>query len=278
VALVHDLARPVAVLGHSSVVERGLAMPYVMHRFAEALVVGEQGMASTVDTTETPHPCRLELDHSATPFGARYTDFSELDIRQEHQDARRRRAYQLYEDEFWDVTSRAEVNRMSYEQHVGVPSGYPLAVMTNFLTSTAAIPLFSDALKRLMRRSLVPGGVILVLGGTDRQYPLIYRELDNRAQAAGLRVVPGFDNPLQAGNDERELQLIRDLTRSTWRKLEDHAGHAEVIRQQLRSRGAADIFDDTIPFTLPRFMVRVYRRGRWPQAPGLRPALNSART
>jgi hypothetical protein len=46
--------------------------------------------------------------------------------------------------------------------------------MMNFLTTTAAIPAFSAAIDKLMRDSLVPGGLILVLGATNEQYKAVY--------------------------------------------------------------------------------------------------------
>lgn len=151
---------------------------------------------------------------------------------------------------------------MAYERRVDWPSGYALAVMTNFLTSTEAVPPFSGALERLMRRSLVPGGLILVLSGTGGQYPGIYAELDDRARAAHLRVLPGFDDPMQAGSREYELRLIRDLTRGTWRRLEGLAGDVSDVKERLRNLGAEDIFDESATFRLPRFKVRAYKRGR----------------
>ena len=56
-----------------------------------------------------------------------------------------------------------------------------LAVMMNFLTTPDAIPQFAGAIQRLMRRSLVPGGTILVLGGVGGKYREIYPKLDQRA-------------------------------------------------------------------------------------------------
>lgn len=253
---------PIAPLGHSDIVERSTAMPWVMHQFAEALVVREQNPAVPGAPTSSTSSSIAELERSSTPFGARYTDFSDLDIRRTHNNARRRLADEFYEDEFWDLTSRAEANRMAYTQDIDWPSGYALAIMMNFLTSTDAIPLFSDALERLMRGSLVPGGVMLVLGGVGGQYPEIYAELDDRARAAGLQILPGFKDSLQAGSREYELRLIRDLMRGTWSRLEDLTGDVPNVQEQLNNLGAADIFDESATFRLPRFKVRAYKRGR----------------
>ena len=93
----------------------------------------------------------------------------------------------------------------------------------NFLTTTDAIPTFTDAIERLMRRSLVPGGTLLVLGGTSGKYRDIYPELDERAKAAKLRVPARFEDPLQAGHRPEVLAALCTLTRSSpWNKLQRH--------------------------------------------------------
>jgi hypothetical protein len=134
--------------------------------------------------------------------------------------------------------------------------------MMNFLTTTDAIPKFAEAIERLTRRSLVPGGTILVLGGVGGKYRDIYPDLDQRARAAHLYVQRGFDDPLQAGHRADELAVLCTLTRSVWSKLEALAGDVEQTKEELRALEAADIFDASVPFRLPRFRIRAYRRGR----------------
>jgi hypothetical protein len=251
----------VATLGDTDVVERSQGMPWVMHRFAEALVTIEQGHPTAPGAGHgTPNPCAVELRHSAAPFGADYVDFSALDVPQDYQRTRRELADELYDDDSLEL-SRSGANRLAYQEPVKRPSAYALAVMMNFLTTTDAIPRFSDAIERLMRGSLVPGGTILVLGGVGRDYRAIYSELDRRARAARLAVLDGFDDPLQAGYRVDELAVLRTLTRAIWNRLEALAGDVSQTKAALRKMEAADIFDDSIAFTLPGFRVRAYRRG-----------------
>ncbi len=193
------------------------------------------------------------------PNYANYDDFTTLDVRKEHNRARRALAAELDEEE--DLTP-SEAHWYAYNEPINVPSGYALAVMMNFLTTTDAIPQFAAAIERLMRRSLVPGGTILVLGGVGGKYQAIYPELDRRARAAHLRVQYGFGDPLQAGERADELAALSTLIRSVWNKLAALAGDVEHTKEKLRARGAADIFDASVPFRLPRFRVRAYRRGR----------------
>jgi hypothetical protein len=62
-------------------------MPWVMHRFAEALAMTERGQlfsAAEAACPVEPNPCARELEQSQTPFGADYGDFSVLDIKEQH--------------------------------------------------------------------------------------------------------------------------------------------------------------------------------------------------
>ena len=249
-AELHDPSWQVATIGHSDVVERGQAMAWVIHHFAEALVAAERGRPDYGLGEQTePNPCVKQLGETATSFGAQYNDFAVLDIRGEHNAARRRVAKAMDDEDgfVWEVIP---------------PSAYALVVMMNFLTpGSDALTLFSEALDRLMRGALVPGGTILVLGAVSKEYRAIYRELDSRAAAARLRSVGGFDQPLSAGHRAEELAAIGRLTRRLWHQLEALAGDVTPVKDELRQGGAADIFDDSVPFSLPSFQVRAYRRG-----------------
>ena len=75
----------------------------------------------------------------------------------------------------------------------------------------------------------------------------------------GLRIVDGFDQPMQARHRPEELTAL--CTRRLWNRLEALAGDVTPIKEELRRRRAADIFDESLPFILPSFQVRAYRRG-----------------
>jgi hypothetical protein len=46
-----------------------------------------------------------------------------------------------------------------------------------------------------------------------------------------------------------------------WHRLEGLAGDVSQIQAELKRYEADDIFDESVPFTLPSFQVRAYRRG-----------------
>lgn len=259
-AAMHDPEWSIATVGHATIVEQSRAMPYILSRFAMALSFMEHGYDSAgwPDNPADPHPVAAELERSASPRDAHHDDFAALDVREEHNRSRRAREIHLSYDE--DVTP-SDAHWYAYNEPAPMPSSYALAVMMNFLTTTHAVPKFSEAIERLLRRSLVPGGTVLVLGGTGNQYRDIYPELDQRARAARLRVLAGFEDPLQAGHRQEDLAILRMMTHSVWNKLEALAGDTTQTRDELRVLGAADIFDESTLFRLPRFMVRAYRRG-----------------
>lgn len=258
---VGDPPLPIAPLGMADVVERSQAMPYVMNHFAMALGAMERGYdvpGRPARRVITPNMCVAELSRSAMPDHTYHKDFTTLDVRQKHSHARHAMAAELERED--DITP-SEAHWYAFNDPISTPSSYALAVMMNFLTTTTAIPAFAKAIERLMRRSLVPGGTILVLGGVGRKYRDIYPELDQRARFAHLQVANGFKDPLQAGHRADELALLRELTHSVWGKLEALAGDVEETKEALREIDAADIFDPTVPFRLPPFRVRAYRRG-----------------
>lgn len=267
VSLQNDSSWQVATLEHAHVVERSRAMPSVMHYYAEMLLVVERGQptAQGVAPSTTPNPCMVELEASALAFHARYDDFAALDIHQRHHEARRDLAYELYSDPY-DNLSWADASQIAYESATDRPSGYALAVMMNFLTTTEAIPLFSAAIDKLMRGSLVPGGLILVLGAPKgSKYEAIYQEMDRRAQVARLNVIKGFETPLQTAETEAEQEALANVTRTIWRRLEALAGDVSQIEQELRDMKAADIYDESVRFQMPDFKVRAYHRGKLPK-------------
>ncbi|WP_261556255.1 hypothetical protein [Frankia tisae] len=257
----------IAVLGHAEVVERGIGMSRVMHYFAEHLEMAERGHDPDLMIPDMParppSPCVAELAASRIPSGATYVDFGSFDLRGAHALARRRLAWELAEEL---EVSDAFASRLAQQEPIGVPSAVAIAVMTNFLTKADAVPTFEAAIRRLMAGALVPGGLIVVLGAVGGQYPEIYAELDRLASEAGLAIMPGFEEPMQAGALPEELSQICEITRSIWQQLSATVAPEalEAVMRELRKVGAADIFDEEIRFQLPWFRARIYRRGGRP--------------
>jgi len=259
-------AKHVSTLGVADVVELSDGMNWVMHHFAEHLVMieraGHVSESSAASSAGAPNPCAAQLAASATPFGARYADFSLLDLRREHNRSRHQIADELSNE--LDI-SLQDALRLAYREPINVPSAYALILMTNFLTTPDAVPQFRDAIQRLMGTALVPGGVILVLGATGAVYQATYVTLDRIAVEVGLRVMDGFDEPLQAGNRPDEHAMLQVFARRMWHSLVQSADNLRDVQRELRTMRANDIFDESISLRLPRFQMRAYRRGALPK-------------
>jgi hypothetical protein len=205
------------------------------------------------------------LRMSATPFYSSHPDFEALDVRGEHITALRRLARDI-EDEL--EVSPEHARALAQQERVHVPSAYAIALMMNFLTTPNAVGSFESALTRLMQSSLVPGGILIVLGGTGQHYPEIYSTLDRMARSAGLVVLDGFEAPRQAGSHPDEAQVLTATMRAVWELLSSDSVQTRLVEGALKRLRADDIFDRTRPLSMPRFKVRVYRRGRWPNHGG----------
>jgi len=256
----HKSEYQVMPLERASIIERSRGMTHAMHIFAEMLILLEDGKSRYKENTHDKNPCYKELALSATPFGASHNDFEIFSSRDMHFAARHGLA-QAYVEE--DNISWNEANRYAYEQPVSIPSAYALILMINFLTTNAMVEQFDESLGRLMRTSLVPGGTILCLGSASKEkgYGKIYATLDQKAKAAHLLRLKDTRSVYQAGESPIVLQTLAELSRSMWQKLEG-TNHVVEIREKLKQMDASDIFDSTIPYTLPRFKLRAYRRGR----------------
>jgi len=252
----HDPAWRVTPLGRADIVEYSQAMPRVMGRFGQALLMTERNQLSGADPSAPP-PCAEELARSALPPSQVYRDFSVFDVHHEHHQARLVRAEELYREDD-AALSREGARRLAYAEAADRPSGYAVASMMNFLTpGSRALSRFSDAIERLVGNALIPGGTALVLGGVGPDYQEIYQELDQRARNAGLTVLDGFDTRLPATQWDRERDLVVAVIRRMWGKLESLAGDVSQTKAKL----PAKIFDVSKPYPLSKFRARAYRRG-----------------
>lgn len=68
---------------------------------------------------------------------------------------------------------------------------------------------------------------------------------------------------MQAGGRPDELAKVATLTHQTWRRLEEESDDVSDVQGELDKKQASDIYDESVPFHLPRFQVRAYRRGQW---------------
>ena len=82
--------------------------------------------------------------------------------------------------------SLEEANDMAQSQH-----RYRLIMFSNFLTTVHTVDDFKPNLEDILHDA-APGSALLILGGKQRQYPRVYKAMDQLASDAGFQLkVPG---------------------------------------------------------------------------------------
>jgi hypothetical protein len=135
--------------------------------------------------------------------------------------------------------------------------------MCNFLTNTSFTARFQSEIAGLAR-SLTPGGVLLVLGGTGRQYPVIYEALDRAVASAHLARVVNED--LRAQCEPMARRIAAGQIVSCLRHLKERAPEAYSTVQDGLHKDVHALDPERLHF--PHFHVRAYKReGRAVQHP-----------
>lgn len=150
------------------------------------------------------------------------------------------------------------------------PSAYDLIVLANFLTEPSMLADLEQELRELTR-SLVPGGVLLLLGGTGGEYPRMWTAVADLARQARLQrvvdqVVPGHAGDaawLRVGGSVVEcLQVLRDAAPGPFERVDlgqHRRGVDGALRELAEGAGLAAAAKQLGSF--PGFQVHAFRRG-----------------
>jgi len=110
----------------------------------------------------------------AGPYGARFPDFSLLDL----QKMRQREERAAREAEEWDWEDPYAPFPFTPQDHK-----YDLYILSNYLTETSQVDAIADKIEKLFWW-LSPGQSVLILGGSGQLYPEIYRRVEQIARRA----------------------------------------------------------------------------------------------
>jgi ribosomal protein RSM22 (predicted rRNA methylase) len=225
--------------------ERGEAWDRVLHHVSEQLMVVRGDIQGA----------------SGLPFRRSINDFSGFDTQLRHHQAVALHAQQLFRDSDWadEPISLKAAFRMAYQNGGSAPSAYDLVFMCNFLTQTAMTQQFGDELKKISR-ALTPGGVLVVMGGTGRQYPAIYEEVCNIASDARLTDISPT-NVFDA-NLSPHLQIVCEHMRSNVAAALANCPDKE--RLDIRSRLPEDLWNPDVEFVLPKYQVLAFAMQKKP--------------
>ncbi len=230
---IEPLMVPLPVL---NIIERSQQMNWFVHRFSE--FCGRRG-----------------------PFGALFSDFSELDL----QGVRAAYQRQNESEEFWDpetnqyeeiydpVSAAADADRLF---------GFRFVLFSNFLTLDGEVEAFRAELDALFR-DMRPGGVVIVLGATGDRYQVVYTKLSQLARAAGLHEPVRAANVIPSGDVvDAASRRIKAAQHQVYRCLERTVGAAALCRD----KAWPDYWNsEPSAKARPKFGLRVFRRGRWPK-------------
>jgi hypothetical protein len=144
------------------------------------------------------------------------------------------------------------------EEGPHAPSAYDLIVMCNFLTQKTMLVELRQELQELAR-SLTPGGLLLILGGTGGKYPGLYAsvgEVLKKSSRRSLTLV--LDEELQAldlgwDRDLAASQLISSLRLLEMRAPNEFAMVSSDLPADVQPMNPADV-------RYPKFRVVAYKR------------------
>jgi hypothetical protein len=222
--------------------DRGKAWDPFLHHLSE-LLISER---------------RASREEGALAFGRSVSDFGSFHVRNRHHKAVADRAasiaceFDYAEEPIQQSTAR----RMAYHEGVGAPSAYDLIFLPNFLTTSNATKKFETQISELMR-SLTPGGIIAVLGGTGGDYPTLYSHISELARSAKLRDISPTES-FCANERPWALSIVRDHIRNNVDSILD--GSTARERKRISSELPRDLVDSRIAFKLPKFTALIFVR------------------
>ena len=231
--------------------DRGIAWDTVIHNFSEQLMALRA----------------LPAGQSPLPFGRTYANFAGFSIHEQHHLHRRaikERIVRDYDqaDEYIDPQ---EAWQEAYAYPAQIPSAYDLVFISNFLTSVNMAETFRRELTTLAH-SLTPGGVLLFLTATAGKYATIHAQIEESAQLARLSRIDGFDEPIDANQDERIRGQVAEQVRASVDRMRVVCNLDQSDWQSISDGLPNDLIDPTVPFTLPKFRVFAYRRKSGPRS------------
>lgn len=151
--------------------ERGEAWDRILHHVSQCLMEARGGSQHV----------------NGLPFSRTINDFAGFDTTARHHQSVAQRARQILQDSdaVDEYITQKAATMMAYGERGSAPSAYDLVFMCNFLTQPSMTEQFSSELRKLAR-ALTPGGVLVIMGGTGRQYPAIYEAVRSIASQARL--------------------------------------------------------------------------------------------
>jgi hypothetical protein len=249
--------------------DRGLAWGRLIHRLSEELLlVARSGLGR-------PLVLRDRF------FDVTYNDLRGFNPRELHNQTRDRRLARLLEptwaeddDSFADFDTWFAVSDRQLAEVLAAraapPSAYDLIVVANFITNDEMLQMLKPDVE-VLARSLVPGGVLLILSAPSEKYTLIWDQIRDLAERAWLE--HDVDEVVGAHREPAIHAQVAGATINALRHLDRLAPNAlgaaqlpDAVRAEvdaaLSVSAAAPIEEAAAQFgPYPLFQVHAFRRG-----------------
>jgi SAM-dependent methyltransferase len=192
------------------------------------------------------------------PFGTTFTDLAAFDPAAIRREQIKWRIRQISDEDDLDDKEAARWvhNNENYWQD---QYRYSLCIFSNFLTQVDTVDRYSDELLSIFR-ALRPGGVVVLMGAVNAQYPQIYHRLAEIAAEGRVQGIKDMPSTITWDYTTPDAARIKRLYRRVWGRLANCATNVREFEAKLPS----SLWNAAAPLTGPKqFAVRVFRRGEW---------------
>jgi len=229
----------ISEIKYADSLERGEAWDSILHHVSEQLMVIRGKKQGAI----------------GLPFRRSIDDLSGFDPQRRHQEAIAQHARKILSDfkSADEPISSKSAFRIAYQDGGSAPSAYDLIFMCNFLTQPSMTQHYRTELQNLAK-SLTPGGVLVVIGATGKQYPEIYKEVFDIASGARLTNISPA-NVFNA-NLSPHLNIVREHIRNNVAAALVDCSEKE--QQDICSRLPEDLWNSNVDFVLPKYQALVF--------------------
>lgn len=229
----------IAEIKYADSLDRGEAWDSILHHVSEQLMVIRGKNQGAI----------------GLPFRRAIDDLSGFDPQRRHHEAIAQHARKIFSDfnSADEPISSKSAFRIAYQDGGSAPSAYDLIFMCNFLTQPSMTQHYRKELQKLAH-SLTPGGVLVVIGATGKQYPEIYKEVVEIASGARLINISPANvfNP----NLSPHLNIVREHMRTNVAAALVACSKKE--QQDICSRLPEDLWNPNVEFVLPKYQALVF--------------------
>ncbi len=201
-----------------------------------------------------------ELCRRNGPYHRTFADFHGLDLRNERLAATQSRIQKIADE---DDTSEKYARWWVYDSEPWWKDAfrYNLVIFSNFLTESNQFGQLMEELTSVFN-ALRNGGVVVVVGGTGKHYPELFKLIDNLAKTSQIRRIDWIPDSIPCVYNDYHGDRIKELFNKIWLHISRIIEVREFEKTLLKEK-ARDVWDPLVPYRSSQsFGLRVYRKGK----------------